>query len=155
MSLHEWSYSTSLLWIMYIVFKCIVKWKSKGHTWNVKSNVSWKFIGSQTVMRVVKESPLVIYTSSLYEQRTLHLGSSCKTLERSASSLRSKEWLQCYTTRVNDVHCKQVSWKFYLITKAFKASMFFMRGLWMFVRLFCGCLYLMFSFTCAKIVELF
>ena len=34
--------------------KSILKWKSKGHTWNVKSHVSWKVIGSQIVMRVVK-----------------------------------------------------------------------------------------------------
>ena len=36
---------------------------------NVKIHVSWKFIGSQIVMRVVKEWPLVIYIPSLYEQR--------------------------------------------------------------------------------------
>jgi len=62
--------------------KCILKCKSKGSTWNVKSHVSLKFIWSQTVTRVVKESPLVIYTPSLYEQGTFHLGFFHKALER-------------------------------------------------------------------------
>lgn len=46
--------------------------------------------GSQRVTRS-KYHPLVIYTPSLYEQMTFHLGSSHKALERLASSLRSKE----------------------------------------------------------------
>jgi len=91
------------------------KWNSKGHTWNVKSHVSWKVIGNQIVMRVVKDSPLFIYTPSLYELRTFHLGSSRKALERSTSSLRSKEWLWYPTIGASDVHCKHVSWNFYLI----------------------------------------
>ena len=74
--------------------------------------------GSQRVTRV-KHHPLVIYTPSLYEQRTFHLGSSHKALERSTSSLRSKEWLQCPTIGASDVHCKHVSWNFYLIIEAF------------------------------------
>lgn len=42
--------------------------------------------GSQRVTRRVKHHPLVIYTPSLCEQRTFHLGSSHKELERQIGS---------------------------------------------------------------------
>jgi len=76
-------------------------------------------------MRVVKEPqegkhhPLVIYTPSLSQQSTFHLGSFHKTLERSTSSLRSMEWFQCPTYGASDVQYKYVSWKFFLIIEAF------------------------------------
>ena len=46
--------------------------------------------GSQIVIRRVKNHPLVIYTPSLYEQRTFILSSSCKILERHISSFEEK-----------------------------------------------------------------
>jgi len=60
--------------------------------------------GSQRVTRG-RHHPLVIYTPSFYEPETFHLGSSRKALERSASSLRSKEWFQCPTTGASDIQC--------------------------------------------------
>lgn len=51
------------------------------------------------------------------------------TLERSASSLKSKKWLQYPTTGASDVQCKYVSWNFCLITETFKANTFFMHDL--------------------------
>ena len=90
---HELSYATSLLWTVYIVnqtyFKVEVQWTHM----NMKSHGSWK------VMREVKESqgvsitPGYMYPPSLYEQKNFHVGSSRKSLERSVTSLRSKEWL--------------------------------------------------------------
>jgi len=71
-------------------------------------------VSSQIVTRG-KHHPLVIYTPSLYEKKTFHLSNSHKSLERPASSLRSKEWHQCPTTEASDVQCKYVSWKFCLI----------------------------------------
>jgi len=59
-----------------------------------------------------KHYRLVIYTPSLYEQGNFHLGSSRKALERSTSSLRRKEWLQCSTIVASDEHCKIVYWNF-------------------------------------------
>jgi len=46
--------------------------------------------GSQRVTRKGKHHPLVIYTPSLYEQRTFHLGSSHEALERQASYLEKQ-----------------------------------------------------------------
>lgn len=64
--------------------------------------------GSQSVIKG-KHHTLVICMPSLYEQGAFHLGSSRKALERSTSSLRRKEWLQCSTIGASDVHCKHVS----------------------------------------------
>jgi len=58
MSCHvmSWVIIGHIIIVDHVYSKCIVKWKSKGHTWNIKSHVSWKVIESQTIMRVVKYS---------------------------------------------------------------------------------------------------
>lgn len=65
--------------------------------------------GSQRVTRGEHHTS-VIYALSLYEQTNFHLGLSRKRLDRSVSSLRSKEWLQCPTIGASYVQCKYVSW---------------------------------------------
>lgn len=47
------------------------------------------------------------------------------------------------------------SWNSFLIIESFSCEHISMHDLWMFVRILCENLYLMFVFTCTKIVELF
>lgn len=70
MSCHEWS--CCHITIIYHVHsnQMYCKVEAQRTHMHIKSHVIWKLLGSQTVMRVGKESPLVIYTPSLYEERT-------------------------------------------------------------------------------------